>query len=593
MIVKMKRITVLGLASREKESLNMLRDMGIVHVTHVQKPQSERIDLFSSHIDTMRRALSVLEARNVKIVREPCDSVLDMAKHVLALMDRKNLMKERLLETKKTMKFLKPLGDFSPADIQFIKENGLDVKIYRCSKKDLMSLPEDVSYEVVYEKGSQVMILAVSKKELALPLDEFAIPKKGISDLEKDKERLEKLIDSMDKELDAQAAFANCMRDKLEMIKENLAFNEVRSGMGQDEALSYLQGYCPADRVDKIKSLTGKMGWALLVEDPAEDVPTLIRNPKWLNMTKPLFDFMSTVPGYKEYDISLWFLVFLSIFFAMLVGDGGYGLIFLTAVILLKLKFKKAPVEPFLLFGVFSTATIIWGAITGNWFGVQKIAQLPFLKGFVIPSIDTFADSADFMMHLCFIIAIIHLTLAHVLQAIRMINSLKALAQLGWILIMWGLYFIAGKLVLGRDIPSFTPYFLYSGFFLVAAFSKSHKNPIIAFLMGVADLPMNIISAFSDVVSYIRLFAVGLASFILAKTFNEMAADIGWNSLFMGIVASLILLLGHALNIILALMAVLVHGIRLNMLEFTNHMSMTWSGVKFNPFKSKTKFGSK
>ena len=79
----------------------------------------------------------------------------------------------------------------------------------------------------------------------------------------------------------------------------------------------------------------------------------------------------------------------------------------------------------------------------------------------------------------------------------------------------------------------------------------------------------------ADVVSYIRLFAVGLASFILAKTFNEMAIDIGWNTLLTGIIASLVLLFGHILNIILGLMAVLVHGIRLNMLEFTNHMDMT------------------
>jgi V/A-type H+-transporting ATPase subunit I len=106
-------------------------------------------------------------------------------------------------------------------------------------------------------------------------------------------------------------------------------------------------------------------------------------------------------------------------------------------------------------------------------------------------------------------------------------------------------------------------------------------------LLGLADLPLNIVRSFSDLVSYLRLFAVGYATLIVAITFNKMAHDLGWSSLLNGIVATSILILGHAMNIVMAALGVLVHGIRLNMLEFSTHMGMNWSGQMYRPFRKR------
>ena len=104
-------------------------------------------------------------------------------------------------------------------------------------------------------------------------------------------------------------------------------------------------------------------------------------------------------------------------------------------------------------------------------------------------------------------------------------------------------------------------------------------------MSSLANIPLKIIGSFADVVSYLRLFAVGCATVVLASTFNDIVMGIGFNSIISGLMAAIILFLGHALNIVLAFMAVIVHGIRLNMLEFSGQMGMGWSGKEYAPFK--------
>ncbi|MBW1998684.1 MAG: V-type ATP synthase subunit I, partial [Deltaproteobacteria bacterium] len=285
-----------------------------------------------------------------------------------------------------------------------------------------------------------------------------------------------------------------------------------------------------------------------------------------------------------EYDVSFWFLVSLSLFFAMLVGDGGYGILVFVGTYLLRRKRKTAAKEPFLLLYVFSASTIGWGLITGTWFGVERLASIPTLNRLVVPALNSYSGDQDFMIGFCFILGAVHLSIAHVIRAVRFLNSPKLLAEVGWILILWFLYFLAGYFVLGRPLPEKSRALLSLGLVLVALFSNPKRNFVKSALLGVADLPFNIIRSFSDLVSYLRLFAVGYATLVIAVSFNQMAFDLWKGSMLRAFGALLILLIGHTLNIMLAAMAVLVHGIRLNMLEFSSHLGMNWTGQIFRPF---------
>jgi V/A-type H+-transporting ATPase subunit I len=170
------------------------------------------------------------------------------------------------------------------------------------------------------------------------------------------------------------------------------------------------------------------------------------------------------------------------------------------------------------------------------------------------------------------------------MRAARVINSIKALSQVGWIMILWGMFFAAGTLVIGRTFPPFAGWLLAGGIPMALFFSNPERGILKGALGTLAQLPLSVIGAFSDIVSYLRLFAVGYATVVVAQSFNNMAIG-GAHGILGGLAAALILFLGHTLNILLGFMAVIVHGIRLNMLEFSGHLDMQWSGKKYDPFR--------
>jgi V/A-type H+-transporting ATPase subunit I len=215
---------------------------------------------------------------------------------------------------------------------------------------------------------------------------------------------------------------------------------------------------------------------------------------------------------------------------------------------------------------------------------VEWFATAPGLAALIVPHLNSYAENQDFLIQLCFIVGTLHLTIAHLIQALRYGLAPRALAELGWILILWFLYLLAGNLVLGYTFPVMGFYLLAGGVVLASAFGKTASNPFKAVLLGLADLPLNVIRSFSDVVSYLRLFAVGYATLVVAASFNDMAATLGWGNPVAILGATCILFFGHGLNILLGIMAVLVHGVRLNMLEFSGHLGLTWSGRRFAPF---------
>jgi V/A-type H+/Na+-transporting ATPase subunit I len=304
--------------------------------------------------------------------------------------------------------------------------------------------------------------------------------------------------------------------------------------------------------------------------------------PNWVKPVKAVLQMLAILPGYREADISAVFLIFFSIFFAILIGDAGYGLLFLGLTAFARKKLPKAPAYPFVLFTILSTATLVWGALTGNWFGIEP-AHLPgILK---IPYLQMFqGDGArDLVIRLCFLLGAVHLTIAHIWNTIALAPSLKAIAQVGWIGLVWSMFFTALNMVLGQALPPFFVPMLVGAVVLILAFMTSPKD-FKSEWINHAMFPLSIVNCFVDIVSYIRLFAVGLASLSVAASFNNMAMQIGWSRIWTIPIFALILLLGHGLNIVLCALGILVHGVRLNTLEFSLHKNVEWKGFAYRPF---------
>ena len=358
---------------------------------------------------------------------------------------------------------------------------------------------------------------------------------------------------------------------------------EVRAGMDEAGELSVLSGYLPTAEQDAVREAAAAHGWGILLDDPqpGEDVPIQLYQSRWVRPISTVFDFLHIYPGYWEADAGWVILPFFSLFFAMIVGDAGYAILLLILTAILQWRLKKVPSHVFHMMYIVGFATLVWGVLSGSYFGI------PTLPRFAQQLQVAWLANRDNLIDLCFLIGAVHLSFAHVWNAVSFARErawTKVVAQAGWLLVVWSMFFIARSAVLGRGAPGFLLLMLLAGVVVVAAFMKTPAE----FKTGWIDhamLPLTLVGNFVDILSYIRLFAVGYASVAVLAAFNEMAANIGFDTPLTAVAASLLLLFANALNIVLAGLGVLVHAVRLNTLEFSTHKGLAWQGhTLYTPF---------
>jgi V/A-type H+-transporting ATPase subunit I len=295
-----------------------------------------------------------------------------------------------------------------------------------------------------------------------------------------------------------------------------------------------------------------------------------------VSIIAPVFRLIEIVPGYRELDISPVFLLALSLFFGMIIGDAGYGALYiaLTFFAQKKLGARVKDHTVFSLLYLFSASAVLWGVLTGTVFGQEW-----YLKAGFKPAVPILTDT-KFLQAFCFFLGAVHLSIAQGWQAIRKIPSLTILADVGWIGVIWAAFFLACMLILGETLPACTKWLMIGGIALVIVGTAPQRNIFKMVGSGLGNVALSIMNNFTDVVSYIRLFAVGLAGVAIADTVNTLAAEVG-----NPVAQVLILFAGHTINIILGPMSVLVHGVRLNVLEFSGHAGLTWSGTRYKPLE--------
>ena len=470
-------------------------------------------------------------------------------------------------------------GIFPPALVKDLAARGLVVKLGHAPAKILPARQEDTILHITRQDSSGTYFALIGQGDFGVPAREVPMPAQSLSQVEAEARRIEEELTDLHAKLAALISAKDSLAAHADELGDFQQFVQARESMGSNRELSYLRGFAPADRTDDLRAAAAREGWALLIQDPNPDdsVPTLVRNPPWIRPIELLFKLIGITPGYAEADISMAFLFFYSIFFAMLVGDAGYGLLFLALTAVLRFAVPGIPRDLPRLLGVLSVCTIAWGALTGTYFGIATLH--PVLEQLRIPWLMNDRN----MMHLCFLLGAVHLTVAHLWNAARSMNSTVALAQLGWIAMTWTMYFAACGMILDFPMPPYLLWLFLTGLFSIVAFMtplRALKRDWPYHIM----LPLTIINNFGDVVSYVRLFAVGSAAVAISTAFNDMAVGDGIHSFGAGVTAALILFAAHGLNILLCALGVIVHGVRLNTLEFCGHMGIQWTGHLYRPF---------
>lgn len=605
MITKMKKV-VLFVSEPDTEvdaDLTLLGQLGVMHITPYQPAKDASIDRVDARIKQIEKAINILdrfdEEDEAKSSTEDIDySTIDRGEiHLLEKVLELESDNEKLAKAKRhqerQVRWYNNWGDVSIKDVELLKKENIWLKLFLLTDKDLRGLSDRDDIHVLGKVDNLNKVLLIAEDEdSTLDFDELPYPKSTLEEVKAALKETNAGLEDNKKKLHQLHAQKSLLIEALE--ERNRRFN-VRNvqygGLSIEEKIRCWKGFIPKNAIDKFIDTAKKRRWGYVIEDPSQEevdeVPTLITSPRWAERIKPVMNFMGLVPGYKELDVSKVFMLFFTFFTGILVGDAGYGLVFLLLTLFVhsRTKFKRR-VE-FELIYTLSTSVMFWGVLTGTYFGSETLANIAFLKQLRVDQLASFGGDNIFVQKVMFLIGAVHLSIGHIQTAWKIINSVRAIAQLGWTAIVWGLYFVVNQMVLGVEAPSFMIWLFIGGGALVALFSKPGPNFLKGVLASLGNLPLSIINGFSDIISYIRLYAVGLATVLMAASFNQMAIGEGITTIISGIGAVIILILGHGLNMILAGMAVIVHGVRLNMLEYAGHASVEFSGNEYNPFKLK------
>ena len=635
MIVPMKKVSLMIMGDKKKETLKKLRKLGILHI-EITEGSGKKLEELKEQISLIESAIfSVSEKKNKNIEMKDAskDEILAISKEVFALTEEKKACINERVSLNSELERIKSWGEIEPQIIADLSAKGVEVSFYEMPKAEYDTLGEVVK-TVAMEKGKNTVKFLLIKTGAegeaevieSLKSYRFELPKISTQKLTSKIEEKTNRINEIDEKVSSYAGYVKSMKNAIKACEKEIEFEVYNTGM-QNESVSsdgnisvaYFTGYVEEENLSKIKEAAKENSWGLLIEDPTEEdnVPTKLKNNKFVSLIYPLTDFLGTVPGYFEYDISGWFLGFILIFFGIIFGDGVYGLLLTAAAAALIIKNKKAKKEippAFLLLGLFGLSTILWGTVTCTWGGLPAEKLPQFLQSISIPVIsNVYADkiwypfwtngeagltTAQNLQIFCFSLALIQLVVAHIKVAKRNRKSIKILGDIGSIFQLIGIFYVVlsfvvnpqvfpfGLVISGIPIGTIALILVIVGFVMSFVFSNyegSVGKSILESLKNIVSVLLGVVNVFSDIVSYIRLWAVGLAGAAISATVNELASPLLGNFMFM-ILAVVLLVFGHGLNMILNVLSVIVHGIRLNTLEFSSHLDMSWSGHKFKPF---------
>ena len=589
MIVKMKKVFVVTRAASREPLLEELRNLGVMHLEPVD-PSAAAPEELSGRLTRIRQAGQAI-ASVAPAGRKPEMDADTAANEILAIFHRTHENRTRLTALHRESGQLNLWGELRLKQLDALAEAGLSVKFYSVPQKQLGEVAAECAAALGSLPGKRLLVgIAQRHGEPTLPEDavEIELPKRDLPDIRAEAAEVDKTMVDDAKRLACLANLSNVLTRRAVELASEVEYARALAGAMKGENLFAVQGWVPTDHADTLAADLSDRGITSAVDsrEPAdsESPPTLIRYPRWARPIKGLFDILGTVPGYTEFDVAVAFMIFLPIFSAILISDAGYGLLYALLPIVLYRRIKAVGIANLAhLIIVIGVLSIIWGVITCSFFGFDFSGLLGRQRPWVV--VDTFKMNMDFLMYLSITIGAVHLSLAHLWKAKAAFPRLTLLSEVGWATWLWGMYGLVKMFLLkdpfAMDVFPHYPWMLIVGGALAIAFSHPSRNVFKSLGLGLANFPLSAIGSFGDTVSYVRLMALGVAGSVLAVTFNQMGGRLP----IYGTIP--VLIVGHALNVALTIVALLAHGVRLNMLEFSNNLGMQWSGQAYMPFANK------
>lgn len=602
MITKMKKLTFLVFYKEYEEFLERLRAMGVVHIQQKEQGQINNQAL-QDDIHLLGRcntALQVLEPlvkptgdspATTQPTAAECNAVLDAYDALLA---EKTATEQRLATLRKEQQVLAPWGDFEPANIKRLTDAGYEINFFSCPAKAFKEEWGSGYNAIIVNRDKQkVYFMTVTAPGQVPDIDAelCRLPENSLSHLDADIADTEKSLAGFDDRLAALAADGvSTLQAAREGLNDNIDFARVRL-TGEPVAadkLILLQGWAPAKSIDAIRAELDASGQFYEIDDPTpeDEIPIQLTNGKFAKLFEPLTK-LYMLPQYNELDLTLFFAPFFMLFFGLCLGDMGYGLLMIVALPIFTKLFKLInPDFSKWLVVLFGASTILCGTLSGSFFGFSLYdLNIPFVQK--MKDLLYTDNSTMFTVSLC--IGVVQILFGMIIKAINLTIQCGfkyALSTIGWFVLL--VTIIVAVLL---KVPFSSPViiaFMALGAIGILFFQSPGKNPLLNVGLALWDTYNMATGLLGDVLSYVRLFALGLSGGILANVFNSMAVGMSPKTPVVGfLVTALIFCVGHALNIFMNILGAVVHPMRLTFVEFFKNAGYTGGGEEYRPFGQK------
>ena len=602
MIAKMTKVTFLVYHKEYDCFLKSIRDLGVVHVVTKAQGGTENASLQESIRLSARyaSAIKLLQGMGVPSV-EACEGNADSGEQALRqteeLLHQSQQLAHRLQAVEKETAVLEPWGDFDPQNISRLQAAGYQTGFYICSEKQFKPEWTDLYHATVINRvGSKLYFVTITKGDAVLELEvetaklpenSLSVLQQTVTDLKAQQETLQNKLKELAGTVipDLQAA-QHRVHSQIEFSKVVLSTDVLA-----DNKLMLLEGWIPTERVAEMTEYlrSQEVYYETAAPVPGDDVPILLENKGFFRLFEPIMR-LYMLPKYNELDLTPFFAPFFMLFFGLCLGDSGYGLFMLLAVTLYRLFAKKlsASMKPILtLVQILGASTMVCGLLTGTCFGFNLYdIQLPFFQ--------TLKESISLdnqqMFNLSLILGGVQIIFGMILKAVNQAIQFGvkyAISTIGWILILvsTAVAFAApGVMAMGGTLHLV---FLGIGVLMAYLYNSPDKNVFVNIGLGLWDSYNMATGLLGDVLSYVRLFALGLSGGILASVFNSLAVGMSPDNVIAGpIVMVLIFVIGHAINIFMNVLGAMVHPMRLTFVEFFKNAGYEGGGKEYKPFKN-------
>lgn len=594
-IVALEKVTFCAPLQDKTRVLAALQTLGLVHLVSLRATEGWGEEV-TRQPEGAYRVLRWLVDSSQRVMPVTNDQKFDFDAVVAAVRrNRFALIESRnhLENLQAQRKLLEPWGQFDPPKPEQFGALRFWYYVVPLHQFEQMD-KEGLTWAAVKRDHRQIYLILMSEKEPPkerIPASPVPIGHLSLDKLDDQIRSVRQRIEELEIQRMFQTRWISLILRELARAEDRAALNHAETLTRDESELFVLHGWLAQRDRAQIKTFAEQQGIAVFFEPPAPDdePPTLLSNPPAVAAGEDLAHFFQT-PGYADWDPSRVLFFSFAVFFAMILADAGYALLLSLGLAVLWKKLGRKPMARRLrsLAAAMLGAAITYGVLTGNYFGVSPAAG-SLTAGLQIIDLNDF----DTMLRLSVFIGVAHLMLANGLHANRYWPRNPAKVALGWngmLVAGFSAWLAASDVLPEALLPWCWALGIVSG---LAIFAWGSTRPVtnakeagLRIFDGLVALT-RLTRAFGDVLSYMRLFALGLASAALAITFNQISSAIVAALPGMGLfLAAMILVLGHALNLALAIVSGVVHGLRLNFIEFYN-WGLAEEGYLFRPFCKK------